>query len=277
MFSWHNESINIWTHYIAAICIACFVSWTWFLSDADHSIAATSNVTAEDRFGGTDFSVWLLFTLALLGNALPIFLSAFCHQFYCISKQWHSLCWFLDFLGILTGMFCATVAFIYCAFYCSPLLMHTVLYGMVVAYILAIQGCWLRYRARTSAVVLAPADRFPEFSKILSTYGAVATAAPVVVAVLLHREYTAEPVFISILIKSITGPVLMALGIVCFAQGNFPERFARFWGVKDDFFDYLGHSHQWWHLLSASLQFMCVALNRRHLTARMHYGCASYR
>jgi len=46
------------------------------------------------------------------------------------------------------------------------MLMGFVLYGMAVAYILAIQICWSKYLVRAFADELIPADRFPEFSKV---------------------------------------------------------------------------------------------------------------
>ena len=211
--------------------------------------------------------------LNLFGNVLPILLSAFCHQFYCIDKKWHSMCWFLDFLGILTGMLCAGIGFSFFSFYCSPLVLGAIVYGTLIAYILAIQICWARFKLRSDAPVLLPADRFPEFSGVLSTFGFVATAVPVLLVLALVPEYQTEEQFRSMLFYSVLGPVLMGLGISCFAQGNFPERFAVYWGVAESHFDMLGHSHQWWHLLSASLQFAWVAMCRQHYLARIQYGC----
>jgi predicted membrane channel-forming protein YqfA (hemolysin III family) len=258
-----------------------YVCWTWVLNDITvlKSVSILDNEQPFDKSllvapYALSFTELMLAISNVFGNVIPIFLSAFCHHFYCINKKWHSMCWFLDFLGILTGMFCSGVGFAYLSFYCTPSIMHCVVYGMVVAYILAIQICYKKYLVRTSVRTLRPADRFPEFSLVLSTFGALATASPVVVVVLTLQEYTAEASFRTVLLESVLFPSLVALGIVCFAQGNFPEKFAEKWGwAPPHFFDYVGHSHQWWHLLSAGLQFGWIELTRRHYLARMAYGC----
>lgn len=33
--------------------------------------------------------------------------------------------------------------------------------------------------------------------------------------------------------------------------GNFPERFTKKLGLKDNIFDFAGHSHQLWHICTA--------------------------
>jgi adiponectin receptor len=261
LFYWHNETINMWTHYLGAACIVWYIFSRW-----GSSLVVDGQLNTEVVF---------FVTFNLLGNALPIFLSAFCHQFYCVDKHWHRLCWFLDFLGILTGMFSAGVTFAYLSFYCNRLLAYTVMYGMVMAYILAIQTCWRRFSLRTSAAALLPVDRFPEFSYVLSMFGWVATVIPVLLVVALRPEYRAEAHFRGILLRCVLGPALMGLGITCFAQGHFPERFSAWWGVREGFFDVVGHSHQWWHVLSASLQLLWVALCVEHYRARLGHGCAA--
>ena len=185
------------------------------------------------------------------------------------------MCWFLDFIGILTGMVCAGIGFVYLSFHCHPDLLHFGLCGIILGYLLSIRICWKNYRFRTSKAVLIPCDRFPEFSRVLSTYGAITTVVPVVIAMLFIPEYTSNSAFLSVLVHSVLGPIYVALGIICFAQGNFPERFASLWGVREDFFDLFGHSHQLWHFVSAGLQFMWIYLSRKHFFARVEYGCSN--
>lgn len=260
----------MWSHYIATAGLLISIWFTWIMNEDKVKHSHTIEGNHDDRH---ELAVVMFAVLNVCGNALPIFLSAFCHQFYCINKSWHALCWFLDFIGILTGMYCAGVAFAYLSFFCRPMLMGTVLYGMTVAYILAIQTCWKHFSERTSAHELVPADRFPEFSRVLSTFGFVATAVPVLLVLVLLPEYTQEATFRTLLMYSVLGPACMGLGIVFFAQGNFPERLTNWLGLKEDYFDYLGHSHQWWHLLSASLQFCWIAICRLHYETRMQHGC----
>lgn len=264
LFSWHNETINMWTHYIGGSIICACILWKWCFP------------VWGGQLGDSQFSSWevtMFVVLAVCGNAVPIFLSAFCHQFYCINKRWHTVCWFMDFLGILTGMLCAGITFSYCTFYCFPGMLWAMMCAMCGAYVMAIYTCWSRFCARTGADILVPADRFPEFSCVLSLFGWVATLVPVLLALLLRPEYLYVPAFRSILVRAVIGPVLMGLGITCFAQGHFPERFAVRWGLKERAFDLLGHSHQWWHVLSAALQLAWVVLSHEHFRVRLQLGC----
>lgn len=218
----------MWSHYLATLGLLISIWFTWILNENRFKYADTVSGNHDDRH---ELAMLCFAALNVCGNALPIFLSAFCHQFYCINKHWHAACWFLDFVGILTGMFCAGLAFAYLSFFCRPLLMGAVLYGMTVAYILSMQSCWSHFSVRTALHELVPADRFPEFSRVLSTFGFVATAVPVMLVLLLLPEYTQHETFIHILLYSVLGPVCMGLGIFCFAQGNFPERFTHYLGT----------------------------------------------
>ncbi len=215
----------------------------------------------------------ILFVSVVLGNIVPIFLSAFCHHFYCVNHEWHTLCWFLDFIGILTGELCGGISFIYLAFYCNPYLSGTLIYVILVGYVLTLQWCWKRYIKRVSKAELVPHDRIPEFSRYLSGYGFFASVLPLVLSSAVHTEYWSDPQLFVIFVCSCVGPVLMALGIVVFAQGHVPERFSAQLGVSPDFFDFAGHSHQMWHFVSAGLMFGWIAVLQRHYQARMDYGC----
>lgn len=179
----------------------------------------------------------------------------------------------MDFIGILTGEFCGGVSFIYLAFYCNKYLMCAMIYAILVGYILTMQWCWKRYNRRVSEDVLFPHDRIPEFSRFLSLYGFFASVLPVVVNAVMHAEYFADPKLFVIFVCSCVGPVLMAMGIVVFAQGHVPERFHKDWNLPSDFFDTLGHSHQMWHFVSAGLMFGWIAVLAEHYEARIAYGC----
>lgn len=160
LFHWHNESINIWSHYLTVLGLLYQLHYTWVASD-------TPIIGPDGSHEDHRTQISIIIALNICGNVLPIFVSAFCHQFYCINRRWHAVCWFLDFLGILTGMVGAGTAFAYLSFYCRPMLLGLVLYGMAVAYVLAIQICWRKYLVRALADELVPADRFPEFSKVV--------------------------------------------------------------------------------------------------------------
>lgn len=220
-------------------------------------------------------TIFILFLSNIFGNILPIFLSSFCHQFYYINKKWHLICWYLDFIGILTGMLCTGLSFIYLVFYCIPILIYILTYILIICYIISLQLCWKQYYYRCySKLYLYPYDRFPEFSLILTSYGWIATILPIFLVLILCYEYRSIYLFQKILLYSISGPIIMSFGIIIFAQGNFPEKYTKIWGLSEGFFDIIGHSHQFWHLISAILQFCWIIVLQQHFHARIEYGCS---
>jgi adiponectin receptor len=261
LFYWHNESVNVWMHYLSASvlifqCLYAFVS-----------------IGMEKSEILIKFDKIALVVTIVLGNFIPMFLSAFCHSFYCISKEWHKVCWFLDFLGILTGELWGSIGFLYLSFYCNKQLVLLLVSILLIIYFYFIQFCWIEYSNHTNQLKLQPRDRFPEFSKYLSTFGFITSFIPLFITILFKNEYRNNSEFHEIFIISCVGPVAMALGIVFFAQGNFPERFCKNLNLPLNYFDFIGHSHQWWHLVSSILMFVWVFLLRKHYEIRMKYGC----
>eukprot|EP01038_Epipyxis_sp_PR26KG_P004089 gene4089-5837_t len=261
LFYWHNESINIWMHYITSslVLIISYYSFLWFGSD---NIIPTAVIDGK-----------FLFASVVIGNVIPMFLSAFCHQFYCVNRNWHKLCWFLDFIGILTGELSSSISFNYLVFYCDRSIFHILSVSVVVLYIISIYLCWRQYNGRLQSFNLEPKDRFPEFSKYLSIYGALASLLPVVLAVILKKEYILDANLRYVFLCSCSGPIIMALGIILFAQGHFPERFCKQWKLPLNYFDIIGHSHQWWHAVSAFLMLYWVFTLKFHYESRMKVGC----
>jgi hypothetical protein len=69
---WHNESINTWSHVLAPIGIFWYFTTRW------------PEIVAHG--GGSSFDQKLLAAVIILGNVVPLFCSAFCHNFYCVDK-----------------------------------------------------------------------------------------------------------------------------------------------------------------------------------------------
>lgn len=259
LFYWHNETINIWSHYLTALLLVFHVDYRF------------------DLFGITLLTpMWtdsvILIVGIFFGNIIPIFLSAFCHQFYCVSKSWHILCWYLDFVGILSGMLFDSLTFMYITLYCYPNICGYIATISIVGYFLALTICWKWYRFRMSESRLQPKDRFPEFSKILSAFGVLETLLTIGTSLYTNQEYRNDHRFRHILMLTATGPLIMGLGIVLFAQGNIPERFTPQLNLPKHTFDYIGHSHQWWHLVSAGLMFAWVECTYAHYKLRLSHG-----
>lgn len=216
----------------------------------------------------------ILFVCTLMGNTIPIFLSAFCHHFYCISKEWHKMCWFLDFMGILNGMLFGCISYIYVTFYCFDLFRTVFIISIIIMYLYTIMKCWEMYYNRMNRDKLIPNDRFPEFSLNLLRYAGITSFIPLLLTISLLKEYREEKDFITVFITSCIGPLMMALGIKIFGQGGFPEQFMfKYFKIPLKRFEYIGHSHQFWHLISASLMFVWIYSLKFHYNARVKFGC----
>lgn len=238
-----------------------------------------------------------------MGNCFPILASGLCHQFYCINQKVHKCCWFLDFMGMLSGITFVSSNFLYLTFYCihhphhqpgetttpsssfasspdtlPPLLSsysiyHQLLTILIGGYFVAMYLCWQRYTIRLSREHLFPKDRFPEFSSTLTVYSVFVYTISILYSVYLHPEYLTDAALKSVLIESCLYPVAMGLGIVIFAQGAFPERLNDWWGLPSHFFDLVGHSHQWWHIVSFTVLFFWIDVVFHHYELRQQMTC----
>jgi hypothetical protein len=88
LFRLHNETINIWSHLLAALCTVPL------------TLSSTSAL-----YSGEEMTVdhVVVYTCVILGNLAPMGGSAFAHTFYCMNKDVHDMCWFADYVGVITG------------------------------------------------------------------------------------------------------------------------------------------------------------------------------
>jgi predicted membrane channel-forming protein YqfA (hemolysin III family) len=258
LFRWHNESINIWSHYISVIILIVYF------------IYKTDNLRMLARGTVVDNIVILL--NVLFANITPMFTSAYCHHFYCANKSWHSHCWFVDFSGILGGMYFGGIGFVYFAFYNNPYFAAVYLIFLTAFAFIAYFWCWGKFNFRVvQSKSLIPKDRFPEFSKSLSTFVTFSSFIPLGIALIFKSKEYYENVdyFYDITVASIVAPVLLSIGVVAFAQGGIPERFCAPLGLPENTFDYIGHSHQWWHVVTSAVMFVWINVIVSHYNVRV--------
>lgn len=254
---WHNESINIWMHYIAAMLL-----FLYFLCRFDFSLLN------NDKFDG-----YLVIVITITGNVVPMFASAFCHNFYCVNKKLHKFCWFFDFWAILTSMLVGGIGYLYFSFYCNPYIVRYGILGYIILYIYFWHWCWTRYSKRLDRDILQPKDRFPEFSFSLSSFITFVSFIPVGIVWLLKEEYINDIDFYNIQFQCTFSPILLSLGVVLFAQGGVPERFTGVLGLDKHIFDMIGHSHQCWHLCTGIVMFGLLDALIQHFELRTKRGC----
>jgi hypothetical protein len=297
LFYFHNEFVNIWLHYIGTILLL----WKTY---SYYSFYAPQMMNAPTEY---QYDFYLLFICVLMGNSFPILTSGLCHHFYCVSQYLHRLCWYLDFMGMLSGINFVTANFLYLTFYCEihpnhsvdsttnlpivqgnnsseaviPVLFnqyttyHTIITILIGGYFIAMYFCWGKYHLRLRKEELLPKDRFPEFSQTLSLYSIFAYLISILSTVYFHPEYLADSILSNILIQSGLYPLAMAMGIVVFAQGSIPERFHGLFGVSKHFFDFVGHSHQLWHIVSLVVLYFWMDVIFAHYEVRYHMTCSA--
>ena len=174
----------------------------------------------------------------------------------------------MDFLGIIAGMLICGYGFLYFSFYCRR---SFVLYWGAVLLALSlfmIYYCWTKYTHRLDHPVLHPKDRFPEFSFSLSFFISFASFIPIALAWYIQHEHYAVEDLYWLLVEATVCPLLLSIGVIVFAQGGFPERF-----LTPNMCDFLGHSHQIWHLITAFVMFSLCSNTLRYYAARAEHGC----
>jgi hypothetical protein len=301
LFYFHNEFVNIWLHYLGSFLLF-YKTYQYYIQYSTESPLFSNSSTSTmvyDEYS-PDFKV--IFVSIIMGNCFPILTSALCHHFYCVSPAVHKFCWFLDFIGMLSGITFVSFNFLYVTFYCShhpshdpttlqhiaaaggsltddvdpivsPSIFTTIVVLLVGGYLTAAYMCWQKYTQRVSQIALIPKDRFPEFSKILSLYSGYTFIVTIFSSTYFHTPYLNHPVLSSILIQSCLYPVAMAMGIVVFAQGSIPERFTSHLGLPKHFFDLFGHSHQLWHIVSFTVLYFWIDVIFDHYNTRHGMTC----
>lgn len=99
LFTFHNETINVWSHLIAALCFIAFC-----VPEFKH------HNPFEDNF------TWPLLAFAM-GITAMLLMSSMAHLFNCMSTKARHICFFLDYAAISTYTFTAGQVFF---FYSRP-------------------------------------------------------------------------------------------------------------------------------------------------------------
>ncbi|KAH7854611.1 hypothetical protein Vadar_015933 [Vaccinium darrowii] len=264
VFSWHNETLNIWTHlggFLIFVTLAVLSSMektniesliARFFRPALRTtlmMATKTNINGSDSFLPDSHVAYITnhFLVDVVGqddsNSIPrwpwfIFLagamgclicSSLSHLFACHSKRFNFFFWRLDYAGISLMIVCSFFAPIYYAFSCNPYSRLLYLSSISFAGILVI------------VTLLAPAlstSRFRSFRASLFLIMGFSGIIPAAHAVVLYR---AHPQILVALGYELVMGVLYAVG-AGFYMSRVPERW------KPGAFDIAGHSHQIFHV-----------------------------
>lgn len=264
IFSWHNETLNIWTHlagfliFAAIALVSTMKTMQLELGDfasnlcraaAGGVLMTTSTTKAINSSGSNRFSdshlrqIWEPSILGELRETIPtwpwfVFLgggmgclacSSLSHLLACHSKSYSLFFWRLDYAGIALMIVCSFVAPIYYAFFCSPLASQIYLTSISLLGILVI------------ITLLSPSLTAPQFRPLrafLFLSMGFSGVIPAAHALALHWGH--PHIFVA-LGYELAMALLYATG-AAFYVSRFPER------CKPGAFDVAGHSHQIFHV-----------------------------
>ncbi|CAL0304945.1 unnamed protein product [Lupinus luteus] len=269
IFSWHNETLNVWTHLggfliFAAMTMMSLTAVTTaelglrgFLSNLSRARAMISFGTEKDINGSEidsnafqDSHLRHILEPSIFhelkeygGETLPrwpwfVFLaggmgclacSSVSHLLACHSKRFNLFFWRLDYAGISLMIVCSFFAPIYYVFFCNPYIRLFYLTSISVLGVLAI------------VTLLAPSlstPRFRPFRAALFLSMGFSGVIPAVHSLVLHWGH---PHIVVALAYELAMAVLYGTGTIFYIT-RIPERW------KPGAFDIAGHSHQIFHV-----------------------------
>jgi len=287
----HNETGNIWTHFLGG------VAWVALSSRA---------LSSPDLWTRSDAKTfWLHAVCYALCGLMPL-LSSLAHTFHCVGPAWYTLCWDADHLGILALWLARALSEGKLAMAClgggGPWLAWSCATCLAVFPLAA----WALLTRRASAGQVFP----PLYAYIHLPLAALAASEartlwppPQAAAAALGAPFdlsgggglrgqsssggesalhpAADPaVDLGSLLRRGLGLTLLgsACGVAGFAVMSFkvPERWVPAAGSGHKLaglVDTWGHSHQWWHVLTMVGPCLCLEGGRLLLRARLDFTC----
>lgn len=217
MFIWSNETINIWSH-LGGFFIFSFL----MLYD---------NIIEIPRNNGS-LADHIIVTVGLLCYQFCMLCSAGFHMFGCHSEKASRRWLAVDLAGILIGVIGCYLPAVHYAFYCLSIWRDIYLLTVTV-----LSGCTLFVQFHPRYFSNHWFHQRIAIYVGLVAYGVI----PATHWYFLNGGWSAE--IVQLFIPRVI--VMYALGMMAFAFyiTKFPERFI------PGFFNYIGSSHQWWHLI----------------------------
>lgn len=244
LFVLSNESINIWSHLVGFF-------FFFYLLLADNLVRIPEN-------NGT-FSDHVVLTLLLIGFMISMFFSACYHLFCCHSEKVFHLWLSLDLAGISLGLCACYIPAIYYAFYCHVTWQGIYLIGVVLLTVIS-----LAFQFHPLFLTSRWASR-----RLLLFCGLVAYGiGPSLHWALLlggWNNFTVRLFLPKVVVMYLLG--VLALGFYAF---KIPERY--FPGKVN----FVGSSHQWWHLFIVLAYYWWHRSNVIYMKYRLKYQCSAY-
>lgn len=236
VFWWTNESINIWSHIFGLVLFICLTAYDM----------VTINVYAStyDK---------IVLGCVLLSFEACMILSALYHTFNCRSAEdcEKFLCY--DLFGIALSLFAIYMSGIYYAFWCSSNLLTFYISTISVIFVIAM-------------ILQIPALNIDPNVKLLvfvawAAYGVV----PTIHWTIVHGGL-ANPI-VELLLPRVIGMYAISGTAFLIYITKVPERF------YSGRFDFIGHSHQWWHLFVVGAFWYWHNSGMLYIDYRLNHAC----
>ncbi|TXG60861.1 hypothetical protein EZV62_012224 [Acer yangbiense] len=241
VFSWHNETLNIWTYAFDRFRNICGVDGDEFVGAGRFFLFLLqgSHMNTRHNSQPSGFHVleqnsneyiprwpWFVF---LSGAMCCLICSSLSHLLACHSKRFNLFFWRLDYAGISVMIVCSFYAPVYYTFYCNPNPLTIYLTSITVLGVLAI------------ITLLTPALSSPCFRALRATLFLVMGFSGVIPAShALYLHWGHPHISLSLGYELLMG-LLYTVG-AGFYVSRIPERW------KPGAFDIAGQSHQIFHV-----------------------------
>ncbi|XP_076459704.1 progestin and adipoQ receptor family member 3-like [Babylonia areolata] len=234
LLTWNNETINIWSHLLGFLL---------FLE-----LMLYDNLIVIPRLKG-DIVDHVVVSIGLICYQFCLACSAGYHIFSCHSERACRRWLQADLTGISIGIIGCYIPAVYYGFYCVAKWRDTY---MVVVTVLTMSTLWLQFHPR----FLSPWCHYPRIATYIGlvAYGIIPS---------LHWVYlsggSSSPI-VQLFVPKVTTMYLMGILAFTFYISKFPER------ICPGVFDYIGSSHQCWHVVvvAAMLWWRAAVLQIAH-------------
>lgn len=243
LFTWNNDTVNIWTHLIGFLIF-------FFLLIHDNAVALTK-ISTKNYFVDQ-----LVMSVGLLCFQFCLLCSTGYHVFRCHSPK-TNLRWLnIDMTGILVGLLGCYLPSIHFGFYCLSLWrdVYMMIIGLLFFGVFYSQTKQHFYSQRWFRVRLL-------LYVGLTAYGVI----PAAHWIYMNGGWRTE--IVQLFAPNIVIIYLLAAAAFTFYITQFPERF--FPGR----FDYVGSSHQCWHVIVVVLFLWCYYSGDQLIAYRSSHPC----
>ncbi|KAK3090514.1 hypothetical protein FSP39_012414 [Pinctada imbricata] len=241
LFLWNNETINIWSHLIG------FMIFGFLMVYANLILLPASVSSITDH---------VIVTLGLLCYQFCMLCSAGFHMFAChserASKRWLAV----DLTGISIGVIGCYLPAVHYAFYCLSVWRDLYFIIIVVLTVMTIvvqlhprffSHGWFKYRIFIYMFLVG--------------YGVI----PTIHWISLNGGFSSA--IVQLFVPKVATMYIFGMVALVFYVTKFPER------VLPGSFDFIGSSHQWWHVIVVAAFLYWYFAGQEIQTYRQHHPC----